>query len=132
MASDSTILTDILSPAADIDHDVARRAADAILAAGFRPPARKIADPAEVAALAEVDMVALDRALQAWQCRSTDAGSWWQCRGSLRDGASLAADRGPLIVLYVPSEDARPEYPTCGTCGRVQVHGTVYAECECP
>ncbi|MFD4444888.1 hypothetical protein ACFWPK_34445 [Nocardia sp. NPDC058519] len=28
--------------------------------------------------------------------------------------------------------EAQPEYPTCDTCGRVQVHGTVYAECECP
>ncbi|MBF6213727.1 hypothetical protein IU487_22175 [Nocardia puris] len=26
----------------------------------------------------------------------------------------------------------KPDYPTCPICDRVQVHGTVYAECECP
>lgn len=48
-------------------------------------------------------------------------------------GVELATAEGLAACGYtLVTEEPRPEYPTCGTCGRVQVHGTVYAECECP
>ncbi|MBF6289291.1 hypothetical protein [Nocardia cyriacigeorgica] len=71
--------------------------ADAILAAGFRPPARVITDPAELptGSIVVRDGVAWQLEKGGWSMRGTRA-RWDEPHGT-----------GPIILLYVPAEEAR-------------------------
>ncbi len=70
--------------------------ADAFLAAGMRPPAREIADPAE---LPTGSIVVRDGV--AWQLEK----GWWSMRGT-RTRWDKPHGTGPIILLYVPTEEA--------------------------
>lgn len=71
--------------------------ADAILAAGYRPPARVITDPAELptGSIVVRDGVAWQLEKGGWSMRGTRA-RWDEPHGT-----------GPIILLYVPTEEAR-------------------------
>ncbi len=72
------------------------RAAEQQLAAGVRPPAREITDPAE---LPTGSIVVRDGV--AYQCE----GEWWSMRGT-RTRWDKPHGTGPIILLYVPTEEA--------------------------
>lgn len=113
MASDSTNLTDILSPAADIDHDVARRAADAAIAAGWRPPARVIETAVELDALPDTSAVVViapgtSKVFQLLTHLGPKGGRLWTAPflRARYDSDSLIKRFRSVTVLYVPTEEA--------------------------
>lgn len=67
---------------------------------GWRPPAHEISDPAELAAL-PVGTVGIAPTGMAWQ-RWRDR---WTAKGSTCTSEFLAAHRGPLTIVYVPTEE---------------------------
>ncbi|NEW33819.1 hypothetical protein GV791_14775 [Nocardia cyriacigeorgica] len=108
MASDSTILTDILSPAADIDHDVARRAADAAIAAGWRPPARVIEtaeelDALPVGAVVRTSEGRIAEKVAKWNRQHDE---WAVPREEFSCGSDELDDL-PADVLWEPEQEAR-------------------------
>lgn len=46
--------------------------------------------------------------------------------------AEVTAEGLAACGYTLVTEEPQPEYPRCPACFRVQVHGTVFAECECP
>lgn len=75
--------------------------ADAVLAAGFRPPARVITDPAELSGLPAMSVVVNTRTGTAWQ--RTDYLSWISKNGLL-DSRDLFRAPGRLVLIHVPEE----------------------------
>ncbi|WP_043737786.1 hypothetical protein [Nocardia asiatica] len=117
MASDRTLLADILSPAADIDHDVARRAAVAVIAAGWRPPAERIETPEGLAILPTGSVI---RSCNGTIC-SIDHGGTGEWRGmrtvldfaatfrmTVAEVAKDLPESFPWTVLHTPDITERP------------------------
>ncbi|MBF6416930.1 hypothetical protein [Nocardia cyriacigeorgica] len=80
--------------------------ADAILAAGFRPPARVITDPAELDALPLASIGRTNGFGGDCWTRGSDMG--WSTPDARRVYPSAEVlMRGPFTVLYVPTEEPR-------------------------
>lgn len=96
MASDRDTLTRVLE-VSGIGYADAACGADSAIAAGWRPPARVITDPAELPPGSVVirDGVAYQREGDHWSMRGTKT-RWDKPHGN-----------GPIILLYVPTEEAR-------------------------
>lgn len=87
--------------------------ADAILAAGFRPPARVITDPAELDALPRGSAV-LTRNGRVWQKAVTAATEWWPALSNWERAATSGQllGMGIVTVLHVPADDWLRFVPT--------------------
>ncbi|MBW0275024.1 hypothetical protein ATM97_27875 [Nocardia sp. MH4] len=117
MASDRDTLTEIIDAASFQAPSYSACAADAVIAAGWRPPAREITDPAELDKLPGRSIVVGTRGTHggmAYQLTSwdgfTNAPNW----ASAYDTEDRSSSRqvikreGSVIVLYVPTPGARP------------------------
>lgn len=82
----------------------AEKVADAVLAAGFRPPARVIETVEALAAL-PIGTVALTPSGKAWT-RITET-RWEQGRYGLADSHALIAHHPVMTVLWTPEQEAR-------------------------
>lgn len=106
MASDRDTLDDLLI-GARIDALTTDETVDVILAAGWRPPARVITDPAEADAL-PIGTVVINDGGQVAQ-RYDGMGGWWQVLdGDQWESASLIGT-GWIRVLDIPAEEGQAD-----------------------
>lgn len=82
--------------------------ADVILAAGVRPPARVITDPAELEAL-PMDSIVVDHHDAGWQMadRDYDDTAVWEYRSAAKSSAELLAGGARVRLVHVPGEEDR-------------------------
>lgn len=102
MASDRDTLEYLLL-SARIDAKTTDETVDDILDAGWRPPARVIADPSELSALPALSVVINTHTGAAWQ--RTNHLSWISKNGLL-DSRDLFRAPGHLVLTHVPTEEA--------------------------
>ncbi|TLF96789.1 hypothetical protein FEK35_27240 [Nocardia cyriacigeorgica] len=107
MASDRETLADLIFWEFDRDKTEPDDIAAAILAAGWRPPAREITDPADLDALPVGSIVLADG--QAWTLRWPGNG-WTVCPSCEINYCTedLIAYAESVTVVHVPTEEAGP------------------------
>lgn len=102
MASDHDTLAELIDQHPTIPSRYAPQIADRVIAAGWRPPAREITDPAELDELAGRPVV-LDSWGEAWQ---RIHGNWRHISGRICAPDELVLNFGPkFTVLNVPTEE---------------------------
>ncbi|MEU3011087.1 hypothetical protein [Nocardia asteroides] len=113
MASDRETLAEIIDAASFQAPSYSADAADAVIAAGWRPPAREITDPAELDKLPGRSIVVGHRGRHgtAYQLTSYDGFAQTPMWGSPYDFEGRSTSRGVIeregcvTVLHVPAEE---------------------------